>query len=287
MPTRRFTLAVAAAALAIAGSAAFVGRGQPAARLTSAPPPPAADPVADSALAAAAARGRAILAATGDSLPAHVGNALRCTSCHLDDGTRPGAMPWTGVYARFPQYRGREGTVIRLEDRINACLERSLAGRALPHEHRAMRDMVAYMASLSRGVPVGGRVAGQGLGAVDRTIAGDAARGGARFAQACARCHGAAGEGGSAPPVAGPRAFTIGAGMARLRTAAAFIRHNMPHDRPGTLDDRDATDIAAWLVRQPRPDYAAKHADWPNGGAPPDAAYATRGATLPSRGSRP
>ncbi|MEK6597391.1 MAG: cytochrome C, partial [Gemmatimonadota bacterium] len=31
-------------------------------------------------------RGRAILMATGDSLPGFVGNDLRCTSCHLDAG---------------------------------------------------------------------------------------------------------------------------------------------------------------------------------------------------------
>src|SRR5690242_16838799 len=52
-------------------------------------------------------RGRAILAATKDSLPDKVGNELRCVSCHLDGGTRPDASPWIGVYSRFPQYRAR------------------------------------------------------------------------------------------------------------------------------------------------------------------------------------
>ncbi|MES1259691.1 MAG: hypothetical protein ABUL71_03785, partial [Gemmatimonadota bacterium] len=64
-------------------------------------------------------RGHAILAATRDSLPTHVGASLRCVSCHLGDGRRNGALPLTGVYARYPQYRSRNAAVQRLEDRIN------------------------------------------------------------------------------------------------------------------------------------------------------------------------
>src|SRR5437867_10636736 len=45
-------------------------------------------------------RGRALLVATRDSLPGHVGNGLRCASCHLDEGRRPtGSL--VGVYSRY------------------------------------------------------------------------------------------------------------------------------------------------------------------------------------------
>jgi thiosulfate dehydrogenase len=256
-------------------------------------PVPAESTVKDSALLAAIRRGRAILTATRDSLPANVGNDLRCTSCHLDDGRRAGAIPLVGVYASFPQYRSREGTVIGLEDRINGCLRRSMNGRALPLGHPALRDMVAYLAFVSRGVPVGGRVAGQGVPAIEPPLAGDSARGRARYAAACARCHGADGSGrqGVAPPLWGPRSFNVGAGLARLRTAAAFIKHNMPYDRPGTLTDQEAFDVAAWVVTRPRPDFPGKERDWPHGDAPPDAAYPTlagrHAAAAPARGGRP
>ena len=40
-------------------------------------------------LGAAIRRGQALLLATRDSLPGHVGNALRCVSCHLDERRRP------------------------------------------------------------------------------------------------------------------------------------------------------------------------------------------------------
>jgi thiosulfate dehydrogenase len=225
-------------------------------------------------------RGRAIALATRESLPDHVGNALRCTSCHPDAGTRAYASPWVGVYARFPQYRARSGRVDLLEDRINDCFERSMNGRAIPAQGRDMRDIVAYMAWLSRGVPVGADVPGQGLPKMT-PLPGDTTRGAQLFAAQCARCHGAGGEGTVvAPPTWGPRSFNIGAGMARLRTAAAFVRYNMPYDRPGTLTDQQAFDVAAYITSRPRPDFPGKEKDWPNGDPPPDVAYETVAAKI-------
>lgn len=286
--TRR---AVAALAVALAASLAACDReaaeprpadtaaGAPAAVAVGTILPAASEnTIPDSALRAAVRRGRAILAATADSLPDHVGNVLSCTSCHLDAGRRAGALPWVGVYAAFPQYRSREAAVMRLEDRINGCLRRSMNGRALPLDHPAMRDMVAYMAHLSRGVAVGDTVIGRGMPRIPEPAAVDTTEGRRLFAAECARCHGDDGEGGPlGPPVWGDRSFNVGAGMARLRTAASFIRANMPRDRPGTLSEQQAYDVAAFLVARPRPDLAGKHLDWPNGGAPPDAAYETDG----------
>src|SRR3954467_15060335 len=37
-------------------------------------------------------RGQAILAATHDSMPEYAPSALKCTSCHLDNGRRLGAV---------------------------------------------------------------------------------------------------------------------------------------------------------------------------------------------------
>jgi thiosulfate dehydrogenase len=73
----------------------------------------------------------------------------------------------------------------------------------------------------------------------------------------------------------------------RLHTAAGFIRHNMPLDRPGTLTDREAADVAAWVVSRPRPDLPGKELDWPNGDPPPDAAYPTRAAPRRARPAGP
>jgi len=63
--------------------------------------------------------------------------------------------------------------------------------------------------------------------------------------------------------------------MARINAAAAYIRWNMPNDRPGSVGDQQAYDVAAFLLSHPRPDTPGKERDWPNGDAPEDAAYTT------------
>ena len=40
------------------------------------------------------------------------GNNLACQNCHLQAGRQPYAMPLTGVWGQFPQYRAREGAVV-------------------------------------------------------------------------------------------------------------------------------------------------------------------------------
>ncbi|MES2304186.1 MAG: c-type cytochrome [Gemmatimonadota bacterium] len=244
---------------------------------------PDGSPLPDGELGRSIRRGHAILSATRDSLPDHVGNKLRCTSCHLDDGRRPDAIPFTGVYARFPQYRSRSASVSRLEDRINDCFQRSLVGTALAWDDPAMRDIVAYLAFVSRGIKVGAKVPGQGLPLGEAT-GGDTLAGSLIFASTCARCHGVNGEGTPlAPPTWGDASFGIGAGMARLRSAAAFIRHNMPYDRAVTLTDAEAVDVAAYIVSRPRPDFVGKERDWPKGDPPVDVAYPTTAGRGPAK----
>lgn len=225
----------------------------------------------DSAYRVSALRGRAILTATRDSLPRNVGNSLRCASCHLDNGLRPNAMPWIGSYARFPQYRARSGKVDLIEDRVNDCFERSMNGKALPAGGRDMRDIVAYLAFLSRGIPVGAEMEGQGLARL-RPLAGDTNRGVALFASTCARCHGPGGQGTSiAPPLWGPHSYNVGAGMASVVTAASFIHALMPIDRARRLNEQQAFDIAAYINSRPRPLFKKKAQDFPRGGRPPGA----------------
>lgn len=224
-------------------------------------------------------RGKALLQHTNDSIPLYAPSNLRCMSCHLDDGRRPGVAPLIGAYARYPRFVDRSGGIASMEDRINYCLTRSLSGRALPASSREMRDMIGYLAWLSTGVPPGAAVRGQGIPRMP-ALAGDSARGAALFAPTCAACHGSAGEGTPvAPALWGPRSFSIGASMARQERNAAFIRHAMPYDRPGSLSDQQAFDIAAFVLSHPRPDLPGKSHDWPAGGAPYDVPYDTPGHT--------
>ena len=253
---------------------------------------PSESEIKDSVTLASIRRGRALIHDTRDSLPQHVGAALSCANCHFSDGTIADAMPLVGAYTRFPQYRARSGHVDLLEDRINDCFLRSLNGKALDMKSRDMRDMVTYIAFLSRGYPAGKEVQGQSVPKLDPLV-GDTARGRSVFATVCAACHGVDGNGGpataqgpAAPPLWGPRSYNIGAGMARIRSAAAFIHQLMPRDRPGTLTPQQAFDVATYINTRPRPDFPGKEHDWPLGGAPPDVAYPTLASEKNGAGRR-
>jgi thiosulfate dehydrogenase len=286
--------------VAVAGAmvAAACGRESPTPVPVSAPVSPAAavvervafrvpsdDEIPNDAVGLSIRRGRAILTATRDSLPGNVGSSLRCSSCHVKSGTQANAAPWIGVYSRFPQYRSRNAKVNVIEDRINDCFERSLNGKALELGSPEMADIISYMAFLSRGVGPPGEVEGQGFVRME-PLEPNVDNGRLVYVRKCKVCHGSNGEGAANPepdgdpkeypPLWGPRSFTIGAGMARLRTAASFIRHNMPFDKPGTLSDQEAFDVAGYLGTRPRPDFPGKEDDWPKGDPPPDVAYPTK-----------
>jgi thiosulfate dehydrogenase len=214
--------------------------------------------------------------AAADPAMRYSGNNLSCQSCHLKAGTQPYAMPMVGVWGQFPQYRGREGEVGTLEDRINGCMERSMNGRALPLGGREMKAYLAYMKWLSTGIPDGAKLVGSGtLNVKEPARAADLGHGKQVYTQVCAACHGADGLGQRAatgagyqfPPLWGPDSYNDGAGMARLLGAAAFLKSNMPfgttYAAPALSDD-DAYDVAGFINSAQRPQKADLAKDFPN-----------------------
>jgi thiosulfate dehydrogenase len=248
---------------------------------------PAVDGLSDDAWGRAVRFGRELVVATPSLIgpettdPAHrfAGNNLSCQNCHLNAGASQFALPFVGVFADFPQYRAREGSVGTIEDRINGCMTRSLNGRELPLDSPEMRAIVAYMKFMSNGVPVGAATPGRGAAEVPLlNRAADPVRGAAVYSQTCAICHGADGAGkrngvvGDArgyafPPLWGLDSFNDGAGMARLITSVGFIHGNMPFGvtwRQPTLTTEDAWDVAAFVESQPRPHVDGLERDFPN-----------------------
>jgi len=168
-------------------------------------------------------------------------------------------------------------------------MTRSLNGRELPLDGPEMRAFVAYMKFLSTGIAVGAATPGRGTAEVpllDR--AADPTHGASVYAQHCAVCHGANGDGkrngtpGEAkgyvvPPLWGPDSFNDGAGMARLITITGFVRSNMPHGttwESPALTIEEAWDVAASVESQPRPHMDGLDRDYPNRAQKPvDAAY--------------
>lgn len=236
--------------------------------------------IPNDSMGASIKRGLYLLRFSPESLPAYATGNLRCTSCHQDDGLKPSAAPLTGSHARFPKYMPRSGAVIALADRVNYCFTRSLAGNALPVESREMTDILAYLAFISKDIPVGTKIAGaDGLISEPDTLVGDVARGEALYtSKTCITCHGADGNGnGPIPSLWGPGSYSVGASMTRLERAASFIKHNMPQTAPGTLTAQEAFDLSAYINSHPRPDSPGKEDDWPMGGAPADVPYDTKG----------
>jgi thiosulfate dehydrogenase len=282
-PSIRTLLAAGVAALIVAACGG--GADQAASTAGTAPdtllPAPAESLLAQDPAGASITRGMALLVATRDSLPSHVGNELHCTSCHLDKGRKPFGNPWVGVANRYPAAWDRTGTTVTLEDRVNDCFRRGLNGKPLDASSAAMRDIVAYMTWLSKELPKGPH-AGLGVDSVP-LITADTVRGKTQFALYCSRCHGAEGQGGKnlgvqnpGPPLWGKGSFTIGSGMARQRVIAAFVHHHMPFDAPGFVADSISNDVAGYVLSRPRPDFPGKENDWPKGNAPDDVPYVTK-----------
>jgi thiosulfate dehydrogenase len=236
--------------------------------------PPSPETIPGSQLGEQIRLGYKIVVDTQQYAKPYVGNRLNCTNCHLDGGLNPNAASFVGLAAVYPEYRARNAKVNTLADRVNECMERSLNGRAFPPDSSKLQAVVAYITWLSRGVPSGATLPWRGLQFIQSRRPIDSDNGKKVFAGKCAFCHGSDGLGTMAAPLVwGPQSYTIGAGMARVSVAAAFIKSNMPRSWGWSLSDDDAYDVAAYINAQPRPDFPGKVNDWPKGGKPSDSPY--------------
>jgi thiosulfate dehydrogenase len=228
--------------------------------------------------------GLRIVTETKAMLPEHVGDALACTSCHLNGGTVANASPFNGLATVFPTYNARAGRIISLQERLNDCMLRSMNGTRVSDDSKDMKAMVAYIAWMKGDKGANGKIEERGIGELNAKLIPDPVRGKELFEAKCAVCHGSDGQGAKAadgswlfPPLWGDASFNNGAGMADTFSAASFIKSNMPIAGgtifplgQGGLSDQDAVDVANYFALQPRPDFAARVDDWPTGGRPKD-----------------
>lgn len=190
----------------------------------------------------------------------YVGNALTCTSCHLDAGTHPEAGSFLGVATAYPAWSPREKRVITLEDRVLNCFMRSMNGTRPPNGSEVSVAMTAYITWLSSGeqlkmnprAPLGPRHVRPlkiDLGKADKV------RGATLYNEHCASCHGDNGLGSEeGPPVWGEMSYNNGAGLARVDKLAAWLKVAMPLGDP-SLSEQDSLDIAAFVNSHPRPKF--------------------------------
>ncbi len=220
-------------------------------------------------------------------LPKFVGDGLNCDSCHINGGTMALGSPYVGVSAQFPSYNKRAGHIIDFKDRINGCMQRSMAGHPLDKNSNEMNAMVAYVDWMRNGYQMKQKIPGRGIGKISHSILPNDANGKEVYKNSCAVCHGTHGEGvkradGSYlfPPLWGNDSYNIGAGIAKTYTAAAFAKNVMPLSNTfhfpvgqGGLTDQEAVDVGEYFSHMPRRDFPDKIHDWPKGGKPSDARY--------------
>lgn len=207
-------------------------------------------------------QGRRIFMATPQFASDHAHAQLSCSDCHIEGGIRPYASPMVGLPRIFPTFNQRAGRVISLAERIQECFVRSENGTPPDPQGREVRALLAYIDWISTPQPTRRKFVGRGLVTLP-VLTPDPARGQRIYLSQCAGCHGIAGAGLTPqfPPLWGPDAFNDGAGMNKISKMAAFVQHNMPQNRPGTLTPQQAWDVAAYIHSQPHPAFnpAYKH----------------------------
>lgn len=223
--------------------------------------PPAINTLPDDSYGALVKMGRNIFVDTQRYARRFAGNGLNCSSCHLSEGRKPEAAPLWGAYPLFPTYRGKNEQVNTFEMRVQDCFRFSLDGLMPPLQSPELRAVVAYAQWLATGAPAGKPLPGRGFVAVRRDIEPSADRGKVVYETKCSVCHGIDGQGVKRadgigyqfPPVWGPDSYSRAAGMHVVRTAAAYIKANMPLGRPMSLADQEAYDVALYLRLHDRP----------------------------------
>ncbi|MGC9991050.1 MAG: c-type cytochrome [Candidatus Cybelea sp.] len=236
--------------------------GAPAQTVTTQPATAAYDPKTLPAgpVGEAIAYGHAIILDTPRLMKPYVRAQMSCGACHIAAGTQPRGGSFIGLYGRFPQWNKRAHRVIALQDRIAECFLYSMNGKAPAYSSKAMIAIVAYIAWLSRGVPVGAKQPQDDRYIVPLPkVAANVGDGAKIYASKCSICHQANGSGISAagfPPLWGAHSFNGGAGMAHADRMTGFIRYNMPQNAPGSLSLSESYDVAAFVLSHARPRFA-------------------------------
>ena len=64
------------------------------------------------------------------------------------------------------------------------------------------------------------------------------------------------------PPLWGPGAYNDGAGLHEVAKMAAFVQHNMPAGKPGSLSAQDSYDVAAFIHNKPHTAFNQAYASY-------------------------
>lgn len=201
-----------------------------------------------------------------------VGANLSCGSCHANAGLDDNVAPLVGVMADYPKYMPRPDDIVTIEERINGCMIRSMNGEPFEDGSKELKSMVAYLKYISEDVIIGEPRPWAASADMKKVPTPNVENGEQLYQQSCIACHAADGAGIGAnvgPALWGDTSFNDGAGLARMSKMAGYIQEYMPVGQEMTLTDQEASDLAAYILIQARPEFAHHDKDWANG-APSD-----------------
>jgi thiosulfate dehydrogenase len=222
--------------------------------------PPGDDEIPNNEFGEVVRFGERIFRDTQGNAKEFVGNSLQCSNCHLDSGRLANAAPLWAAYVAFPTYRAKNRHVNTLQERMQGCFLYSMNGKAPALNDKVLVALESYAYFLAKGAATGSELPGRGYPELTKPAKFDYAHGQQVYAEKCALCHGADGQGQSAadgsvvfPPLWGARSFNWGAGMSSIASAAGFVKANMPFSQGNTLTDAEAWDVASYIDSQERP----------------------------------
>lgn len=207
-------------------------------------------------------KGRDLFENTQQLRGKYVFNDMSCSNCHIGGGGYNWSGPVWPAATTLPDYRGKNGHVNSLEERIAGCFAYSMNGTPPAYGSDEMLALSAYHQWLATKAPVYERkIGGRGFNHLGNKIPEDVSyeAGQAVYRDNCALCHGNDGAGKKVdgkvvfPALWGDTSYNWGAGIARVYTAASFIHLNMPLGKPGSLSEKEAWNVAWYINSQERP----------------------------------
>src|SRR5690554_4528062 len=174
-------------------------------------------------------KGRDLFMNTQQLRGEYVFNDMNCKSCHMGEGRMAWSGPVWPAATTLPDFRGKNGHVNSLEERIAGCFSFSMNGKAPEYGSDTMLALSAYHQYMAKDAKMYDKnIAGRGFSSLGNKIpeATSYTKGQQVYQANCSVCHGSDGAGTKVdgtivyPPLWGDGSYNWGAGMTRIFTAA-------------------------------------------------------------------
>jgi thiosulfate dehydrogenase len=220
---------------------------------------------------------------------------MNCSSCHIQSGT----VPYAYAFFRTLSFYGLrengekgiyfEGLAYHRDARTRArdCGRECGGPVMLTDDSYEMDALMAWLKAVRDGIYPGegllfdafkskadlGKIPGAQIPLFPKVMemTSNPVAGKSIYETHCQSCHENQGvgqwsntRGYIVPPLSGQGSFSQAGGPLMIPVGAAFIQHNMPPDKPGTLSQQEALDAMAYVATLPRPpvwwqDYFHRH----------------------------